>query len=86
MSKLLLSDALWAVVEALLPAEPPKPTGGRPRLADRAALTGMVFVLCSGSGWERLPRALGWGSGLTGWRRLHACADSTRNTGGCVIL
>ena len=48
MSRPLVPDALWAVVEPLLPLEPPKPKGGRPRLSDRAALTGILFALQSG--------------------------------------
>ena len=71
MSKPLVSDELWAVVEPLLPKEPPKPKGGRPRLSDRAALTGIVFVLKSGIPWEMLPQELGCGSGMTCWRRLR---------------
>jgi transposase len=46
---------LWAAIEPLLPAERAKPKGGRPRLADRAVLTGILFVLTTGSPWERLP-------------------------------
>ena len=71
MSKPLVSDDLWAVVEPLLPPELPKPKGGRPRRADRAALTGIIFVLKSGIGWELLPQELGCGSGMTCWRRLR---------------
>jgi transposase len=71
MSKPLLPDDLWAVVEPLLPPEPPKPRGGRPRVPDRAALTGILFVLRSGIPWELLPRELGCGSGVTCWRRLR---------------
>jgi transposase len=48
MSKPLVSDELWAVVAPLLPSDPPKPKGGRPRVSDRAALTGIIFVLKSG--------------------------------------
>jgi transposase len=36
--------------------EPPKPQGGRPRIDDRVALTGLVFVLKSGIPWEMLPK------------------------------
>ncbi len=38
MTKELLPDALWARIAPLLPPEPPKPRGGRPRVSDRAAL------------------------------------------------
>ena len=44
MAKELLPDALWARIAPLLPPEPPKPKGGRPRVSDRAALTGILFV------------------------------------------
>ena len=48
MAKELLPDALWARIAPLLPPEPPKPKGGRPRVSDRAALTGILFVLKTG--------------------------------------
>jgi transposase len=71
MAKPLVSDELWALVAPLLPPEPPKPKGGRPRVPDRAALTGIIFVLKSGIPWEMLPQELGCGSGMTCWRRLR---------------
>ena len=71
MSQPLLSDRLWAVIEPLIPPEPPKPRGGRPRIGDRAALTGILFVLRSGTPWELLPAERGCGSGMTCWRRLR---------------
>ena len=71
MAKPLISDELWKVIEPLLPPEPPKPKGGRPRISDRAALTGIVFVLKSGLQWEMLPQEMGCGSGMTCWRRLR---------------
>lgn len=71
MAKPLLSDALWERIKPLLPPEPPKPKGGRPRTPDRAALTGILFVLKTGCPWEYLPRELGCGSGMTCWRRLR---------------
>ncbi len=67
----LVSDALWAIVEPLLPPERPKPKGGRPPLPNRAALTGILFVLRSGIPWEMLPQEMGCGSGMTCWRRLR---------------
>ena len=71
MSRRLLADDLGAVVEPLIPPEPPKPKGGRPRVSDRAALTGILFVLRSGTPWELLPAEMGCGSGMTCWRRLR---------------
>ena len=72
MAKPLVTDELWEVIEPLLPEEPPKPKGGRPRLPDRAALTGILFVLKSGILWEMLPQEMGCGCGMTCcWRRLE---------------
>jgi transposase len=72
MSKPLVSDELWTTIAPLLPVEPPKPKGGRPRVPDRAALAGIIFVLRSGIPWELLPQEMGCGSGVTCWRRLRA--------------
>ncbi|MBA2598381.1 MAG: IS5 family transposase [Chloroflexia bacterium] len=66
----LVPDDLWEAIEPLLPQEPPKPTG-RPRIPDRAALGGIVFVLRTGCPWRLLPKELGCGSGTTCWRRLR---------------
>ncbi len=71
MRKLLVPDDLWAIVDPLLPPEPPKPKGGRPRVPDRACLTGILFVLKTGIPWEYLPQEMGCGSGVTCWRRLR---------------
>ena len=62
----MVSDELWTVIEPLLPPEPPRPKGGRPRVPDRAPLTGIIFVFKSGIPWE-----MGSGSGVTCWRRLR---------------
>ena len=48
MARPLLTDNLWAVVEPLLPPELPKPKGGRSRVPDRAALTGILFATLTG--------------------------------------
>jgi transposase len=70
MAKELVTDELWETIEPLLPPEPPKPQGGRPRIDNRAALTGIVFVLKGGIPWEMVPQEMGCGSGMTCWRRL----------------
>jgi len=71
MAKPLLTDELWERIEPLLPPPTPKPKGGRPPVGNRAALTGILFVLRTGIPWEYLPRELGCGCGMTCWRRLR---------------
>ncbi len=72
MARELVDDALWAVIEPLLPLKPRrKRYPGRKRLDDRRALSGIVFVLQSGIPWEMLPQEMGCGSGMTCWRRLR---------------
>ncbi len=76
MAKELVTDELWETIDPLLPPEPPKPQGGRPHSEDRAALTGIVFVLNSGGiAWEMLPQEMGCGSGMSSWRRLREWQD-----------
>jgi transposase len=71
MAKPLLPDELWARIEVLIPPAKEYPRGGRPRVDDRAALTGILFVLKTGIQWEELPKEMGCGSGMTCWRRLR---------------
>lgn len=40
-------------------------------LDDRKVLCGILFVLHTGIRWEFLPQELGFGSGMTCWRRLR---------------
>jgi transposase len=54
MAKALLTDELWTFIAAHLPVHPPSRKGGRPRISDRAALTGILFVLRTGIPWEYL--------------------------------
>jgi transposase len=67
----LVSDDLWEARESLLPKDPHRPKGGRPRVPNRAALGGIIFVLRTGCPWRLLPMELGCGSGTTCWRRLR---------------
>jgi transposase len=72
MAKPLVSDELWELIEPLLPKrEPPGEKGGRPPVSDRAALTGILFVLKSGIPWEDLPQEMNCGCGMSCWRRLR---------------
>ncbi|MFI8483938.1 transposase [Streptomyces rubrogriseus] len=68
----IVSDELWSLIELLLPKPGPKKVEGRPRVPDRQALCGILFVLHPGIRWEYLPQELGFGSGMTRWRRLAA--------------
>jgi len=72
MSQRLIDDALWGRVEPLLPKRRRRrgKAMGRPRVPDRAALTGILFVLRAGLPWQMLPKEMGCGSGSTCWRRL----------------
>ena len=67
----LVKAELWKRIEPLLPPFTPSPKGGRPRVDDERALNGILFVLHSGIPWEELPQELGFGSGMTCWRRLR---------------
>ncbi|MFD3666249.1 IS5 family transposase [Streptomyces sp. NPDC058659] len=72
----IVSDELWSLIEPLLPEPVPKQVAGRPRVPDRQALCGILFVLHTGIQWEYLPQELGFGSGMTCWRRLAAWNDA----------
>lgn len=73
MAKPLVDDRLWALIQPLLPPRKPRRSRypGRLPIDDRKCLTGILFVLKTGIGWERLPAELGCGSGMTCWRRLR---------------
>lgn len=73
MAKPLLDDRLWKLIEPLLPVKKRRfRHPGRKPLANRAVLTGILFVLKTGIPWEYLPKEMGCGSGMTCWRRLQA--------------
>jgi transposase len=83
LSRRLVPDELWALVQPLIPGFAPRPQGGGTTpVDDRAVFTAIVFVLTSGCAWRLLPPSFGvtvptahrrftdWTkAGL--WRRLH---------------
>jgi transposase len=73
--KKLVPDELWEIIQPLLPKHPPSPRGGHPRIDDRVALTGIMFILKTGIAWEDLPQEIGC-SGMTCWRRLKEWNDA----------
>ena len=72
MARELVSDALWNTIAPLLPADPPKPRGGRPPVSSRLCLVGILFVLQTGAAWNAMPAELDAASPATCWRRLQA--------------
>jgi transposase len=48
----------------------------RSAASPRLCLQGILFVLHTGIGWEDLPQELGFGSGMTCWRRLQRWTEA----------
>ncbi|MCX4641977.1 MULTISPECIES: IS5 family transposase [unclassified Streptomyces] len=69
----LVPDDLWERVAPLLPARAPRRHRypGRLPVEDRAALRGIVYVLCKGVSWRDVPAEQVGCSGVTAWRRLR---------------
>jgi transposase len=68
----IVSDELWERIEPLLPRRERRfRYPGRRPVPDRKVLCGILFVLHTGIQWEHLPQELGFGSGMTCWRRLR---------------
>ena len=79
----IASDDLWELDQPLLPKKERRfRYPGRRRLPERETLQGILFVLHTGISWTHLPRELGFGSGITCWRRL----DEWQKTGVWVEL
>src|SRR4051812_16974224 len=69
-------DGLWERIEPLLPMKPRRYRyPGRRPFDDRLALQGILFVLHTGIGCEHSPQELGFGCGMTAWRRLRDRRD-----------
>lgn len=69
----MLDDTLWSMIQPLLPPAKPRRTRypGRKPLDDRSVMAGILFVFESGIPWGQLPQELGYGSGMSCWRRLR---------------
>ncbi|GGM24438.1 hypothetical protein GCM10010129_81090 [Streptomyces fumigatiscleroticus] len=68
----IVSDELWERIEPLLPRRERRfRYPGRRPLSDRQVLCGILYVLHTGIQWQYLPQELGFGSGMTCWRRLR---------------
>ena len=73
MARRPVSKELWQKLQPLIPPFIPSSKGG-PRtrvVSDKAAFEGIIFVLRTGIPWEDLPQSMGYGSGMTCWRRLR---------------
>lgn len=83
LSRRLVPDKLWALVEPLIQGFDARPQdGGTAPVDDRAVFTAIVFVLTSGCSWKLLPQSFGvtvptahrrfseWTKALL-WRRVH---------------
>lgn len=72
-----MPDELWDRLEPLLPQRKRRfRYPGRKPLPDRDVLCGILYVLHTGIQWEYLPQELGFGSGMTCWRRLRDWNDA----------
>ncbi len=72
MEDLAIPNQLWERIRPLLPVvQRRRRWSGRKRLDDPACLNGILYVLVTGIDWEHLPQQLGYGSGMTCWRRLR---------------
>ncbi len=57
-----IPDDLWQLIEPHLPPDKPPGANGRPRVANRVVLNGILYVLRTGCQWKRVPREYGSGS------------------------
>ena len=57
-----MPDAMWEQIKPLIPPEPPKPKGGRPRNDNRQMMDAIFYVLRTGIHWKALPRTIAAGS------------------------
>ncbi len=63
-----LNDKQWNLIADLFPEKKVGPSGGRPRVNNRACFEGILWVLRSGARWKDLPSQ--YPSYPTCWRRF----------------
>jgi len=59
-----IPDALWERIDLVLPIYERGRKGGRPRLDMRNVVTGIFYVLATGSQWKAMPTQFGSGSAI----------------------
>jgi transposase len=70
-----VDDELCRLIEPVLPPWPERAPGPKP-IPNRRCLHGILFVPHTGIGSEDLPQELGFGSGMTCWRRLERWTEA----------
>jgi transposase len=57
-----IPDDLWNLIEPILPPDKPLGANGRPRVPNRTALNGILYVLRTGCQWKMVPAQYSSGS------------------------
>lgn len=69
-----LTDEQWLLIEDLFPESSVGPQGGRPMVASRPCVEGIIWILRSGARWKDLPKR--FPSASTCWRRLQEWTEA----------
>ena len=69
-----LTDEQWHLIADLFPETPVGPKGGRPVVASRPCVEGILWMLRSGARWKDLPKH--FPSTTTCWRRHKQWSES----------
>ena len=63
-----ITDSQWQEIQTIFNKPVGGIKGGRPRLDDRRAVNGILWVIENGAQWSQLPKA--YGAYVTCWRRF----------------
>ncbi len=69
-----LTDEQWNLISDLFPDKPVGSKGGRPSVASRGCVEGILWILRTGARWRDLPKH--FPSPATCWRRLKAWTEA----------